>query len=115
MRQTHTASAALETTRPRRSRHISALLGAHSYFSFGAGTASPTRIVVNRQQVLVLTGDRIAERAEDIDIERAQAARRRAEDRLAHKAGDVDFERARVAMLKALTRLQVAGHARTRA
>ena len=31
------------------------------------GLASPTRIVVNRQQVLVLTGDRIAERAENVN------------------------------------------------
>ncbi len=31
------------------------------------GLASPTRIVVNGQQVLVLTGDRIAERAENVN------------------------------------------------
>lgn len=31
------------------------------------GLASPTRIVVNRRQVLVLTGDRIAERQDDAD------------------------------------------------
>jgi F-type H+-transporting ATPase subunit epsilon len=50
---------------------------------------------------------RLAERAEEIDIERAEAARQRAEARLTERA-DVDFEQARAALLKALTRLQVA-------
>src|SRR3954466_9642347 len=50
---------------------------------------------------------RLAERAEDIDIERAEAARRRAEERLAHAEGDVDYERARLALMKSMTRLQV--------
>src|SRR5215203_4410124 len=49
----------------------------------------------------------IGERAEDIDLARAEAARRRAEERLA-KAVDVDVERARVALLKSLIRIQVA-------
>ena len=55
----------------------------------------------------------IGERAEDIDIARAEAAKRRAEERLT-KAIDVDIERARVALLKSLIRLQVAARARTR-
>jgi F-type H+-transporting ATPase subunit epsilon len=50
---------------------------------------------------------RLAERAEEIDIERAEAARQRAETRLSDRS-NVDFERARAALLKALTRLQVA-------
>jgi F-type H+-transporting ATPase subunit epsilon len=51
----------------------------------------------------------IAERAEDIDVERAQEARERAEGRLRGGAdGDVDWDRARVALDKALVRLQVA-------
>ena len=50
---------------------------------------------------------RLAERAEDIDTERAEAARQRAQERLTQKS-EVDFERARAALLKALTRLQVA-------
>jgi F-type H+-transporting ATPase subunit epsilon len=58
---------------------------------------------------------RIAERAEEIDAERAEAAKVRAEARLAEQRTDVDFERARVALLKSLVRLQVAGRARTRA
>jgi F-type H+-transporting ATPase subunit epsilon len=60
----------------------------------------------------------LAERPEDIDVPRAEAARRRAEERLAKPVttpqSDLDFERARVAMMKALIRLQVASRARTR-
>lgn len=56
----------------------------------------------------------IAERAEDIDIARAERAKQRAEERL-NKSVEVDFERARIALLKSLVRLQVASRARTRA
>jgi len=52
---------------------------------------------------------RLAERAEDIDAERAEAARRRAEERLAQPKSDLDYERARVALTKSMARLQVAG------
>ena len=60
---------------------------------------------------------RIAEKAEDIDVARAEAAKKRAEERVVHPhpRPDMDFERARVALMKALTRLQVASRARTRA
>ena len=64
-------------------------------------------------QVTVLA--RIAERAEEIDRARAEAAKTRAEQRLSTPLGDMDFERARVALLKSMMRLQVAGRARTRA
>ena len=57
----------------------------------------------------------IAERAKDIDVPRAEAAKTRAEDRIARfPQADIDFERARVALMKALVRLQVASRARTR-
>ncbi|MBA3887625.1 MAG: F0F1 ATP synthase subunit epsilon [Acidobacteria bacterium] len=52
---------------------------------------------------------RLAERAEDVDTARAEAARKRAEERLNHRAAGVDTDRARVALIKALTRLQVSG------
>ena len=48
----------------------------------------------------------LAERAEDIDVARAEEAKRRAEQRLA-QAKDVDYERARTALMKSLARLQV--------
>jgi F-type H+-transporting ATPase subunit epsilon len=49
----------------------------------------------------------LAERPEDIDVPRAEEARRRAEQRL-QNIKDVDYERARLALAKSLARLQVA-------
>ncbi len=49
----------------------------------------------------------LAERAEDIDIARAEEAKRRAEARLV-QAKDADYERARTALVKSLARLHVA-------
>jgi F-type H+-transporting ATPase subunit epsilon len=57
----------------------------------------------------------IAERPQDIDVGRAEAAKRRAEERLAKASVDIDAERARIALLRSLIRLQVAARARTRA
>jgi len=75
--------------------------------AFGIAEVLPDRVTILAQ---------IAEKAEDIDVGRAQAALQRAEQRLnaASKASDLDLERARVALLKAMTRLQVANRARTR-
>ena len=50
-----------------------------------------------------------AERAEDIDVKRAQEQAKRAEQRLHSQDPETDFERARVALERALIRLQVAG------
>jgi F-type H+-transporting ATPase subunit epsilon len=57
---------------------------------------------------------RIAEREQDIDIARAEAAMSRAEQRIGEPRTDIDFERARIAMMKSLIRLQVVSRARTR-
>src|SRR5262245_14202791 len=51
---------------------------------------------------------RIAEKAEDIDIVRAEEAKRRAEERLVEYTKDIDYDRARMALMKSLSRLQVA-------
>ena len=64
------------------------------------------------EQVTILA--QIAERPEEIDTARAEAAKKRAEERVARPTADIDFERARIAMLKALIRLQVASRARIR-
>ena len=74
--------------------------------AFGFVEVLPERVTVLAQ---------IAERAEDIDVARAEAAKRRAEERVSSRAADMDFERARVALMKSLIRLQVASRARTRA
>ena len=68
--------------------------------AFGFAEVLPDRVTILA---------RLAERAEDIDAERAEAARRRAEERLAQPKSDLDYERARVALLKAMARLQVSG------
>ena len=53
----------------------------------------------------------IAERAEEIDRSRAEAARARAEQRLRDfQDRDIDFERAQAALMRAMIRLQVAAH-----
>jgi F-type H+-transporting ATPase subunit epsilon len=58
----------------------------------------------------------VSERPEEIDVQRAERAKQRAEERLAQPSApaDLDFERARIAMMKSLIRLQVASRARTR-
>ena len=67
---------------------------------------------VQPDSVTILAG--IAERADEIDLARAEAAKKRAEERLARPTLDFDAERARVALLKSLIRLQVATRARIR-
>ena len=49
---------------------------------------------------------KLAERAEDIDVSRAEAARTRAAQRLEQMA-EIDYMRARFALARSLTRLQV--------
>jgi len=56
----------------------------------------------------------IAERPEEIDIARAEAAKRRAEERIAKPSPDVDVERAQIALVKSIIRLQVSTRAGTR-
>ncbi len=58
----------------------------------------------------------IAERAEDIDLQRAEASKRRAEEQLSKPTVvDFDAERARIAILRAVTRIQVSRYTRPRA
>src|SRR5881296_2128699 len=69
---------------------------------------------VSGERVIVLAEG--AERPEEIDRERAERARKRAEQRLAGKSPttaseEIDYTRALAALTRALTRLQVASHA----
>jgi F-type H+-transporting ATPase subunit epsilon len=73
--------------------------------AFGFAEVQPDRVAILAQ---------IAEKPDEIDVARAEAAKRRAEDRLAQPAVGVDWERARIALLKSLIRLQVASRARIR-
>jgi F-type H+-transporting ATPase subunit epsilon len=70
----------------------------HAFLGGGFAEVTPERVSVLAP---------VAERAEDIDQARAEAAKRRAEERLARPTADVDFERARIALLKAISRLDV--------
>jgi F-type H+-transporting ATPase subunit epsilon len=76
--------------------------------AFGFVEVLPDRVTVLAQ---------VGERAQEIDIARAERAKQRAEQRLAQgqlTQVDLDIERARIALLKSLLRLQVATRARTR-
>ena len=61
-------------------------------------------VMQNRVTVLADT----AERAEEIDVERAEEAKRRAEERLAGRLPEMDLARAEIALRRALTRIKVA-------
>jgi F-type H+-transporting ATPase subunit epsilon len=60
-------------------------------------------VLPERVTILALIG----ERAEDIDVARAEEALKRANARLTASKGEVDYERARTALIKSLARLQV--------
>jgi F-type H+-transporting ATPase subunit epsilon len=65
-------------------------------------------VLPNKVSILTQT----AEMAEEVDIERAERAKRRAEERLREwstTTADIDFERASTALQRAALRLQVAG------
>jgi F-type H+-transporting ATPase subunit epsilon len=61
-------------------------------------------VMQNRVTILADT----AERAEEIDIERAEEAKRRAEERLKEHLPEMDLARAEIALRRALTRIKVA-------
>jgi F-type H+-transporting ATPase subunit epsilon len=69
-------------------------------------------VEVRPDRVTILA--QVGESAQDIDLARAEAAKKRAEEQLSKAASDIDMERARIAMLKALVRLQVASRVRIR-
>lgn len=73
--------------------------------AFGVAEVLPDRVTVMA---------RVAERAEEIDTARAEAAMKQAQDRLSHLTSEVDVERARISMLKQMVRLRVAARGRTR-
>lgn len=67
--------------------------------AFGFAEVLPDRVTILAQ---------IGERAEEIDVARAEEAQRRAQERLAQTKTEIDYDRARAALMKSLTRLQVA-------
>ena len=73
--------------------------------AFGFAEVQPERVTILAE---------IAERADEIDVARAEAAKKRAEERIARPTVDMDAERARISLLKSLIRLQVASRTRIR-
>jgi len=76
--------------------------------AFGFAEVLPDRVRLLAQ---------IAERAEEIDLTRAEAEKKRAEELIqAARSGnaDIDMERARVSLMKAMIRIQVATKAKIR-
>jgi len=81
--------------------------GEEFYLAISGGfiEARPDRIIVLADT---------AERVEEIDIARAEEAKRRAEERLAEGIPGVDTARAEAALRRSLIRLRVAGRRRRR-
>ena len=73
--------------------------------AFGFAEVKPDRVTILAQG---------AEKADEIDLGRAELAKKRAEERISRPTVDMDAERARIALLKSLIRLQVATRARIR-
>lgn len=71
--------------------------GATEFIAVNLGVAN---VVHNEVTLLVRT----AERAENIDLPRAEAAEKRARDRLAERGANLDVKRAQIALHRALTR-----------
>ena len=72
--------------------------------AFGFAEVLPDRVRVLAQ---------VAESANDIDIDRAEAAANRAREKMASSVEDVDFERAQLALLKSTLRIEVSKKARS--
>lgn len=62
-------------------------------------------VEVTKDKVIILTD--ASELQDEIDIERAQKAKERAEKRLAQKGSDIDHVRAEIALKKAIARINL--------
>lgn len=78
------------------------MAGTDAIYASGGGV-----VEVRNNIVTVLVES--AERVEEIDITRAEAARDRALKRLRQKDSSIDVERARLALWRAVNRLRIAG------
>ena len=72
---------------------------------FGFAEVQPDRVTILAEA---------AEKPEEIDVTKAEAAKKRAEERLAQPNADMDLERVRIAMLRSLIQLQVSTRAKIR-
>lgn len=75
----------------------------HLVINWGYAEVVPDKVIILAEG---------CERAEEIDIERALSAKKRAEERLAQaerKAAEIDVERSRASLARAIARIEVAG------
>ena len=72
---------------------------AHLAVAWGFAEVLPTKVTILAET---------AERAEEIDVARAERAKERAESRLKEAQPDTDFRRAQVCLERAIIRIQVA-------
>jgi F-type H+-transporting ATPase subunit epsilon len=70
------------------------------FVSGGFAEALPDRVTVLAES---------SERRKDIDVQRAEAAKQRAEERLGKDSAEIDYARAKAALERALYRLHLAG------
>ncbi|MCI0708495.1 MAG: F0F1 ATP synthase subunit epsilon [Ignavibacteriae bacterium] len=77
--------------------------GAESRYATSGGF-----VEVRENKVVMLA--ETAERADEINVDRAQQARDRAQQRIAQKKLETDIDRARASLVRALNRLKIAGH-----
>ena len=86
-------------------------IGELNYRSSGASGSSVVAIVQGFAEVLpdrVTVLAETAERAEEVDLARAEAAKARAEQRLASGDPNINWDRASVALQRAVIRIQIA-------
>ncbi len=74
--------------------------GKDHFYSTSGGFAE-----INSNKVSILA--ETAEKADDIDLARAEEAKKRAEERISSGARDMDAERARLSLFRALNRIRV--------
>lgn len=75
--------------------------GAESHYATSGGF-----VEVHENKAILLA--ETAERSDEIDVARAEAARERARKLLAEKQANIDLDRARLALFRAMNRLKVA-------
>jgi F-type H+-transporting ATPase subunit epsilon len=86
-------------------------IGELDYKKAGSGERNSLSVISGFAEVLqdrVTVLAETAERAQDIDVARAEAAKARAEKRLSSNDTNVDWDRASIALQRSLIRIQVA-------
>lgn len=65
-------------------------------------------IKVDKDRIILMSND--IENESHIDVARAEKSKKRAEDRLKNKQENIDFDRAKASLLRAVTRINTSNH-----